>query len=525
VLASDEMAYLGIGVDLSTRAAAVQLAELEFYSPGYGFLLAPLLSVLPGDPWAIAVAANLACLAVIGPLLWLLLRQVLDIARWPATLAATLAACAPSVLLQVPRAWPELLLTAVVAGWALLLARFVAGRHPVYGLAAAGAAAAALTVHRRAIVVVAVTVAVVAWLHVRELRRDRDGAPGTIEARARLAWLAGTLALVALHLAANDALDRWLKDRLWSGGDLVDATERAAELAGGDVWPRILGHGWSTLHASFGLVLLGVVGALVVLWRGPQRIFAVALTVVTGGAIVVSAVAVADGPRVDHLLYERYVAPVATIGVAIGLALLLDRRRRIPLAAALALPAATAATALVIPSDRLTGDVQKLTVPAMASLEHLHRATSARFLEQLSPVRTGAVVLAVAVVVLLLRRVGPAPVAGAVAAGFAAVAIGGSVLGLRPFLDVWEPWGAEVADAIAHDGGADGPIGATAGAPDPIRAVVQHRLGHPAVVDVDGATCPAVRHVVAEPDFEPVWPAERIATSQLPRAAVFRVQC
>ena len=530
VLVSDEIAYLGIGVDLSTRAATVQLAELEFYSPGYGFVLAPLLSLLPGDPWAIAVGVNLACLALVGPLLFLLLREVLDIGRRRATLAATVAACTPSVVLQVPRAWPELLLAVVLAAWALLLARFVAGRHPAYGLAAAAAAGAALTVHRRAVVVVAVTALAVVHVHVRELRRCRagpsaDAAAGSWPGRAAAAWLAGTLGLVAAHLLANRALDQAVKDRLYAGGDLVNANERAAELAGGDVLPRVVGHGWSTLHASFGLVLLGLVGALVLLWRRPHRPFALALAVVTGGAVVVSAVAVADGPRVDHLLYERYVAPIAVIGVAIGLGLLLDERRRVPLAAALALPAGTAAALLAIPSERLEGNVQKLTVPAIASLEHLHQLSSSRFLDQLSPLRTGVAVLVVAVGLLLARRLGPAVASAAVLAAFAGVAIGGSVLGLRPFLDVWEPYGAVVADAIRDDGHDGEPVGATPGAPEPIRAVVQHRLDYPEVVEVEGAACPQVVHVVAEPAFDPPWPAERLAVSELPGAVVYRVRC
>lgn len=525
VLFSDEIAYLGIGVDLSTRAATVQLAELEFYSPGYGVVLAPLLSVLPTDPWAVAVGLNLVCLAVLGPLLFLLLREVLDLDRWRAALAATIAACTPSVLLQVPRAWPELLLTTLLAAWAVLLARFVAGRHPAYGLAAAVAAAAALTTHRRAIIVVAVTAAAVLHVHVRELRARRGGGADPAATLASVAWLAGTLALTGVHLVANGALDRAVKDRLYQGGDLVNASERAVELAGGDVWPRLVGHGWSTLQATFGLVLLGVTGLLVVRWRDARRPFAVALAVVTAGSVAVSAVAVADGPRVDHLLYERYVAPVAVLGVAVGLGLLLDRRRRLPPAALLALPAATAALVLVVPSGRLEGNVQKLTVPTIASLEHLHRLSSSRFLEEVSPVRIGAVVLVAATALLLAGRWRTAAAAGVAFATFATVAVAGSVLGIRPFLDVWEPYGADVAGAIRDDGHDGEPIGATAGAPDPLRAVVQHRLGYPEVVEVDGQHCPPVGHVIAERAFSPAWASEVAARSDLPGAVVLRVRC
>jgi hypothetical protein len=407
----------------------------------------------------------------------------------------------------------------------VLLARFVAGRHPAYGLAATVAAAAALTTHRRAIIVVLVTAAAVVHVHVREQRAARGGPSDRQGTLRRAAWLAGTLAFAGVHFVANGALDRAVKDRLYAGGDLVNANERAVELAGGDVWPRLVGHGWTALHATFGLVLLGVVGLLIVRWRDPRRPFALALAVVTAGSVAVSAVAVADGPRVDHLLYERYVAPIAVLGVALGLGLLLDRRRRIPLAALLALPAATAVLLLVVPSGRFEGNVQKLTMPTIASLEHLHRLSSSRFLEQVSPLRTGVVVLLVAAALLLAGRWRTGAAAGVAFATFAAVALAGSVLGTRPFLDVWEPYGADVADAIRDDGHDGGPVGATAGAPEPLRAVVQHRLGYPAVVEVDGRDCPPVGHVVAERAFEPSWGAEVVARSDHPGAVVLRVRC
>lgn len=523
VLVSDEVAYLGIGVELSTRDATVQLSELEFYSPGYGIVLAPLLSLLPtADPWAVALVVNLACLAALGPLLWLVLRELFGDRGWRTTVAATLAASTPSLVLQVTRAWPELLLSVVVAAWAAVLARFVRTREPTSGLLAVLAAAAAFTVHRRAIAVVAVTAAVVVVVHLRSLRRPA-AAPRPRPATA--AWLAATLLVAVGHLLANGALDRWLKGRLYVDGDLVDAGERAVELAGGDVLPRVVGHGWSVLHATLGLALLGVVGAVVRLWRTPHRDFGVALAVVTGASIVVSAVAVADGPRVDHLLYERYAMPVAVVAVAVGLAVLLRRDGRIPLASVLVLPAATALLLLTTSADRLEGDVQKLTVPTVASVEHLVERSSTAFLDGISPIAVSAATTVVAGAVVLGRRRRAGAAAGLVAGAFALVVVAGSLWALRPFLDHWEPFGRTVAEAVRAEGGAAGPIGATADAPEPLRAVVQLRLDHPEVRRVDGDGCPPVELVVAGPAFEPAWPAELLATSELPAAQLLRVRC
>lgn len=520
VLFADEIAYLGIGVHLSARDAVVQLAELEFYSPGYGLVLAPFLSVVPFDPWAVAVVVNFVSLATIGPLLFLLLREISDLPRTRAAAVAAVAACTPAVILQVTRAWPEVLLTAVFALWALLLARFVGSRPAgAYGLAAAATAALAMTIHRRAIVVVVVTAALLTYEHLSTARTQ----PGQ-RARA-LTWLAGSLGLLGAHQVLNGALDRSIKARLYVGADLVDGTERAVELARGDVVQQLVGHGWAATQATIGFALFGTVAAVVLLWPDRFRSLGIALAVAMGGSVAVSAVAVADGPRVDHLFYERYVAPLAVVAVTAGLAALVDERRRLSAAWLLALPATTALLLVTVPSSRFEGNVQKLTAPTLATLEHVHRWTTVTFLQELSPVRTTAVVTVVAGVVFAARRRSGLLALAGVGATFALLVVVGSVVTLRPFLDHWEGYASPLADAIRADLDDGGPIGATPGAPEPLRAVVQYRTGHPRVVAVDPRSCPDVGHVIAEAGFEPRWPAEVVLVTDDPPALLLRPRC
>lgn len=517
VLFADEIAYLGIGVHLSARDAVVQLGELEFYSPGYGIVLAPLLSVIPADPWVVAVGLNLLCLGALGPLLFLLLREVTDLTRHRAGIAATVAASTPAVLLQVTRAWPEVLLAVLVALWALLLARSV-GRDPAgaWGLAAAAVAAAAMTTHRRAVVLVAITAVVLVQHHLASAR-------GRSSSRRRgLAWLGAALALLTAHHVANAALDRSIKDRLYPGSDLVDATERAAELARSDLASQLVGHGWAALHATFGLALLGAVATVALLWPGPHRRFGIALAATLGGAIAVSAVAVADGPRVDHLLYERYVAPVAVVVVALGLAFLVDDRRRIALRWALVVPAATAALVLVADGSRFEGGVQKLTSPTVAALEHVVRWEATAFLDGIHPWRISVLVTLVAAVALGTRRRGGLAAVAVVAATFSVVVVVASTVALRPFVDRWEDYASPLAAAVGSDGG---PIGVTVGAPEPVRAVLQYRTGHRRVVPVDEVHCPDLDEVVAEVGFEPRWAADEVVVVGEPEVRLLRPRC
>lgn len=519
VLFSDELAYLGMAVSFSDPDAAVHLSELEFYSPGYGLLLAPFVGLVGLSPWTVAVVANLVLLAALGPLLRLLLLEVLEIRPQTATLAATVAACTPSIVLQVSRAWPEVLLATMLALWALLLARFVKRRAPVTGLLALAVALGTFTVHRRSLVVVAVTVALVAAMHGAALRREGD------ERQRAGAWLVGTLAVTAVYFVLNRALDQHVRDRLYQDADLVNANERAAELVGEGVLPRVVSQGWANVHGTFGLVLLGLLGLVLLGWRTRVRPFAVALAVVTGGALVVSAVAVADGPRVDHALYERYLAPVTVLSVAIGLAVYLDSRARIPRWSMLALPATTFVMLLAVPDGQLTGNVQKLTVPTLAAIEHLHRASSMPFLPGISPLRVSAVVSAVALVVLVIRRHHRDAGAFAVFVVFSVVVLAGSIMSLRPFLDHWERFGVVLADGISAEGDDAGPVGVSSDAPDPVRAVVQYRLGHRPIASVDDADCPPVDHVIAGPDFRPQWGSEQILVSDLPPAVLYRTRC
>jgi len=98
----DELGFIGEAVWLSAREGQPILRGSPFYSAGYPLLLAGPLSILPVDPWVVAVGVNLVLLAALGPVLHHTIRSALPVPEAVAAGAAIAGACVPAVVLQVP---------------------------------------------------------------------------------------------------------------------------------------------------------------------------------------------------------------------------------------------------------------------------------------------------------------------------------------------------------------------------------------------------------------------------------------
>ncbi|HEY2737370.1 MAG TPA: hypothetical protein VGK45_03135, partial [Thermoanaerobaculia bacterium] len=381
----DEAAHLGIARFLAARPPYPQLASpvmgwTPYYHFGYPLLLAPLARL--GGPLFLyhgALAVNALALAALYLILASFARQVLDLSRFDAGLAALAASLYPAFLMQGNIAWSESLLITVVAllpvsfyrlasfpkvgeglapsrvGGKVLLtppdpppAREGASPSPTFKLALraclfCGLAAFTYAVHLRALALVplALLAVVVLWRL------------GRLSGKALVAAAATTgVALLAIR-----AVDAVIVARLWAGSrQQVTALDLAARL--GD--PVGLAHSllalagqlWYLTVASAGLFPLGVWVLVRIVRQGntPEKRLTAGFTLAVAAAILAtSALFFGEFTRADAAIYGRYneafLAPFLVAGLA-GFAALLRRHRLAAAALPVALTAILAATVI-----------------------------------------------------------------------------------------------------------------------------------------------------------------------------------
>lgn len=496
VMFDDEIGFLGEAVTLSARDAADPVFRGKpFYSAGYPLLLAGPLSLLRGDPWVVAVAVNLALLAILGPLLRHVVRQVVPLSPAAATVAAIVGASVPAVLLQLPRAWTEICLAVGFAAWAAVVLRHLRPGAHRWAVPLGVLTGALLGVHRRMLAVVLVTAVLLlaraahALVASRPTGETEDQGPRTSPRGPALWSLAGLLALGATTAAAL-ALDRYVLDRLYDGATSGSRASKASVLTTLDWVPTLAGHAWSMLATTAGLSGVGLVALAWLAVRGERRWWASAVLAAALGVTAISVVFLANGIRADQLVYERYVSPVVPVLVAVGAGSLLARARSaVPsmLAAAGALVALGGVLAVTVADERLRGNVQKMTVPTLVGLDVPTVGWGVPYAAGLHVVPITALALAGTVVAFLLLRRGWAGGLAIVAlwAGALALSSAGS---LRPFLDLWEPVGRSAAARLEAE---DTEV--LQYAPKlrhEVRNVVQYRMGYPEVRLIPLDRCP-----------------------------------
>jgi hypothetical protein len=519
VLFDDEMGFLGAGVLLSSRDATPALMGMPLYPSGYGLVLAAPLSVFWGDPWVVAVAVNVALLTALAPLLFVLARRMLDLPPRAAAAAALLGATLPSVILQTPRAWSETLMTVAVAGWVVLLERY-SRLGPARGsVPLAVASGSILLVHRRAAAILAVgLLLIVVWTigSARPGLADRSWLGRVDWGRLALALGSGVLtAFLALRL------DGYVVDELYGGatrGRRFGRFDNLFSLA----WPdSLLGQSWALTVATFGLAPLGVLVLLTWLRRRHRLAFTLPLLLATGGVVMTSVLFLANARRTDHLVYERYVAPLAPVLVVLGFGMLLARRSlrwHLPAVAGFALVSA-ATIRFVIDPDRLAGNVQKLTVPTLTTLDLPTNGWDhawARGIHVL-PI-TAAALLGLALCVLAAR--GGSGWAFAALFVTAAVVLAGSAGNFKRFLNVWERSGRAPTALLEQHGVTR--LQVLPELSNGGRAMLQYRLGYPEVVLVDEPSCAIAPYAVGPRGLSV---GQEVATLSPIKGSVYALDC
>lgn len=370
VIHADEYGYL-MGAHYMARGG---LATAKPFSPGYSVLIIPLWWVSDSAAtvyrWTLEINALLAGLTTF--LLFRLARRLLPGAgsmAWAG--AAVVVSAYPALMLWSDLAVPENLL---VPGFVLLCLLLLRAReHPtVLRWMLVGADTGLLSwVHERA-VVLAVVGTVVALATLRPWRVHLDAL--TTYGSALALTLAGGVALS--HYVTADTPGHQLADTGSSASGLIQRVTSGSGLAhmGGE----LAGQGLYLLIGTAGLFCL----ALAVLasrrrlggWASPPPApLPVFLLLVLGAEVVLAAVYLATGNRIDDVIYGRYVEafipPVLLVGALAGLRLArpADRwRGRGPLLIAAGGLAVTALGVTLEWGRTLTGTVVTSNIFALA---------------------------------------------------------------------------------------------------------------------------------------------------------------
>jgi hypothetical protein len=335
----DEPAQLAIA-RFASGGTRWNMDDHSVWRPLYGVLIAPL-HWWSDDPVTVFQAA-LGVNAVLGGLaagvMVLLARRLTTLSPPWCAVAAVAVSLAPMLLFTTDFVWAESLALLLFVAAVLLLSRFDEAPGLRSGLAAVAVAVAGFGAHSRLLVVSVLFVGLVVVAFVeRRLRRHEA---------------AVVLAALAAGLVAVSAMTSWFVDRLWDEpSDRNSAGSVIGRLDGPiDVLVAAVGQIWYLLVATVGIVAYGVIQLVrrFVDRSAPRvRRDAAIVLAVAVVSIALSAVFMADRPRVDQLVYGRYNAVAVAPVLLVGLGALLDAPRRMVVWAATVGASTLAAGALL----------------------------------------------------------------------------------------------------------------------------------------------------------------------------------
>ncbi|MGJ9411304.1 hypothetical protein ACHAAC_01220 [Aeromicrobium sp. CF4.19] len=281
-------------------------------------------------------------LLTIWPLALIVRR--LGLATAPSVVVASFVMILPARAIQADFSMSERLVTLVLV--CVVLAAFRVAERPTVLRHLVFAAALGLLFfsHVRMSVVLA---AAAVWLLIRLPRHVRSSAIG-------LVFVA--IAYYVTNWAGRSINEMVLSGSFRQGDGLLDKLGESRP----SLFLRVgIGQAWNQSLASYGLVTIGLVVLVVLVWRELRRWDFGALTFVLGATAAIVLVSLTqwandfllfDNPwvRLDAWVYGRYIDPIATVLVAIGLAALLRGVSRSVALWAVGLNVVTAAAAVVV---------------------------------------------------------------------------------------------------------------------------------------------------------------------------------
>lgn len=307
------------------------------YFPAWSFFMAPVWWVTEDPQVAYRLAIGIgviAALVTIWPLARLVTRIGLSMPQ--AMVVASIVMSLPARTVQSGYVTSEKLLFLVLVGTMLAAVRYWERPTILRAVVFALVAAALAATHARA---AALLIACVIWLLCMMLRSWRSSLVG-LAVLAPLGYLA---------FWSGGLMNQFLGGGFSQGSKLVD---NYLESRPSIILRAVIGQAWEQTAGSFGLVAVGLVVLLVLVWRELRHERAIGPVCLLGamllGVVVLSvgqwsnegAMYFADWRRLDAWLYGRYIDPVTSLLAALALAALLRGLPRRAAATALGLTAA-----------------------------------------------------------------------------------------------------------------------------------------------------------------------------------------
>ena len=520
VLYTDEAGYTAPARVLAGTAESANLAGLQLYSPVYSVILVPFVAITRSSPWLIAVLVNVG---LVGVLAVVCTRLALDLgvhgrAAW---IVGSLG-CVPAVVLQVPRAWPEVTLAVLLAIWVKLV---TSGDHRALwwaGVIAAGT----FGVHNRMIGVLAAWVAIGAFTAVRHH-----------EWRRRFAT--ALLPVIAI-LAGSRILTNWVVAEMYGGTAETRGFRIVDRVLNPAYWDDVLvsagGQLWTLSVGTIGLAVIGVVALVRTAFRldpplgeqigGGSRSASVAVllaffaTVAVGGLFLAGSI-----DRSDHPVYGRYLEVFGPVLTVYGVAWMRAARRRQAVVAGLV--SCGSLLLFVVPlwrfgADAFASNIQKLTIAGLLPLELLFDDAGAPFIGELDLVWVGLTAMLACATVMALLTIRWQTGVTAILAVWVLLIGAASFYSLRPFLNEWEPAGDVAVDLV----GEGRSVGRLADLTPTALTAFESEAGYAVTQVVDPTVCPTDTTYVLAPARESVgFDAEVVATMFPIPGVLLRVSC
>ncbi len=430
VATPDESGYL-FAARVLTGGPDADMSFGTVYRGGYPLLLTPAFWFADGPVGVYrgALVINALISAAMLPLAYLLLRR-LRVRRRLSYVFAHVIALLPCVLFYSEFALTDAILPVIVVGWLLLVhtwltapARWTGRRAPgrplLCGAGASLLVAYAYTCHTRGAILLAVHAALLLAAPVLRWRAWRDASAAGL--------------VLAAATAAGMLLNRSLLPHMYPSGDndLGGNVVRRLTTPDGWGWTLSLGTGqvWYQAVATGGMAAVGLLAVVFAAVRPPRtlpggpgrtRALALAVLAIVAGIAFATSAALPVEYRIGNYVYGRYLACIAPVLFAAGVAVLVHAPRRTLLRASAAAAVMTVAAAGVVQwyagdlLGRYTYTAYDFPETSLLTWDwtafRLWRATAA-----------GLVLLGLSVAAVRVRRHGPLLLGGLLAA--AAVAM------------------------------------------------------------------------------------------------------
>jgi hypothetical protein len=325
IVVADEIGYL-TNARLLSGGIPGQLDRAPFYRGGYSLVLVPLLKLgaSPSLTYHLVLALNAALAASLFGLLYVLCTRCAGVSPRVAVYPALAGAVYPAVTVLSQAALSENALFPLTCVWLILACGLLAAHDrrsgQLWAIALGACGAALWAVHGRMLAALVLTAGVLLWAAVRRRARLPDALLG--------------LVVLAVGVWAVQRLNDHLIAHNYGGHAAGEFDSRINALLGFHplltTLGNLVGQLWYIVVATFGLV--GVVFMAAAQRPGQndepdgRRTILVLTLSLTALLLIVSAGAFPSRARPDMLIYGRYVEVVAPVIVALGLAILTERR-------------------------------------------------------------------------------------------------------------------------------------------------------------------------------------------------------